>query len=116
MSKTGKEMIQDLYLDYDEKDLKGLCEKHNITDENLVYETIDHPLINDESPHYEMLGGVQSIELMEMMFTTEELMAWAKITAMKYRLRVGKKVGNHAEQEVNKIRTFENYYRYLEKK
>jgi len=82
---------------------------------NLEYETIDkHPLVNEDSPHYKMLGGVQSIHLMEEIFTTEELMAWAKITAFKYRMRIGKK--DDPTIEVKKIKTFEAYYEYLEKK
>jgi hypothetical protein len=108
--------IEDMHLDCDEDDVKHLYEQHNIAYEKAISIAIKHPLINDESPHYEMLGGVQSIVLIEAMFTTDELMAWAKITAMKYRMRIGKKVGNHAEQEVNKIMTFENYYTYLEQK
>lgn len=96
--------------------MKHLCDQHNIAYEKAISVAIKHPLINEDSPHYKMLGGVQSIALMEAMFTTDELMAWAKITAMKYRLRIGKKLGNYAEAEVNKIMTFENYYNYLEQK
>jgi len=73
-----------------------------------------HPLINANSPHYEMLGGVQSIELMEKMFTREELMAWAKLSAMKYRMRIGAK--DHPKNEVEKIKSYEAYYLYLEAK
>lgn len=75
---------------------------------------MSHPLLNDESKHYEMVGGVQAIELMEAMFTREELMAWAKLTAMKYRLRIGDK--DHPEKEMKKIKTYEAYYKYLEQK
>lgn len=71
-----------------------------------------HPLLNDESKHYEMIGGVEAIEEMEKMFTREELMAWAKLTAMKYRLRIGKK--DAPEKEIKKIKTYEAYYKYLE--
>jgi len=82
---------------------------------NLEYYTIGkHPLVNEDSPHYKMLGGVQSIHLMEEIFTTEELMAWAKITAFKYRMRIGKK--DDPTMEVKKIKTFEEYYEYLENK
>ena len=73
-----------------------------------------HPLINEDSRHYAMLGGKESIELMEQMFTTDELMAWAKLSAMKYRLRIGKK--DNPKGELTKIKTFENYYKYLEEK
>lgn len=75
-----------------------------------------HPLINPDSPHYQMCGGKESIEVMEAVFTTEELMAWAKITAFKYRMRIGGKQGESAEKESHKIKTYEDYYDYLEKK
>jgi hypothetical protein len=42
------------------------------------------------------------------------LIAWAKITAMKYRLRVGKK--DDPIKEIEKIKTFEAYYEYLRNK
>ena len=50
-----------------------------------------HPLLNPESKHYSMVDGVEAIIRMEEMFTTDELMSWAKISAMKYRLRIGAK-------------------------
>lgn len=71
-----------------------------------------HPLLNPESKHYEMIGGVQAIELMESMFTVDELKAWAKLTAMKYRLRIGAK--DDPEKEIAKIKTFEAYWKYLD--
>lgn len=70
-----------------------------------------HPLLNEDSSHYTMIGGVEAIELMEKMFTREELMAWAKLTAMKYRLRIGDK--DAPDKEVKKIKTYEAYYKYL---
>ena len=73
-----------------------------------------HPLKNEESRHYVMVDGVESIDLFEMMYTTEELMAWAKITAMKYRMRVGKK--DTVLKEIKKMNTYEDYYEYLSKK
>jgi len=76
------------------------------------YTTPTHPLLNSDSSHYRMTGGVEAIELMEAMFTREELMAWAKLTAMKYRLRIGDK--DSPEKEIKKIKTYEAYYKYLE--
>ena len=73
-----------------------------------------HPLLNEDSKHYSMVDGVESIERMEQMYTIPELMAWAKLTAMKYRLRIGNK--DAAEQEVKKIQTYEAYYEYLKGK
>ena len=70
-----------------------------------------HPLINEDSPHYAMFDNVESIERMEQMYTHEELKAWAKISAMKYRLRIGNK--DNPEKEIKKIKTFEAYYKYL---
>ena len=70
-----------------------------------------HPLINTDSPHYSMFDNVESIERMEQMYTREELKTWAKISAMKYRLRIGLK--DSPEKEIKKIKTFEAYYKYL---
>lgn len=85
---------------------------HEIQD--LIRSIPPHPLLNDESKHYEMVGGVEAITLMEAMFTVEELKAWAKLSAMKYRLRIGDK--DTPEKEIKKIKTYESYYRYLESK
>ena len=71
-----------------------------------------HPLLNPDSKHYEMIGGVQAIELLEAMYTVDELMAWAKLNAMKYRLRIGDK--DDPEKEIAKIKTYEAYWRYLD--
>jgi len=71
-----------------------------------------HPLLNPDSHHYKMVDNVESIERMEQMYTTEELMVWAKMTAMKYRLRIGNK--DDVLKEAKKIETYEAYYKYLE--
>ena len=73
-----------------------------------------HPLINDASPHYQMVDGEESITIMEKMFTKEELMAWAKITSYKYRFRLGKKDDN--SKDIKKMQTYESYYTYLKNK
>ena len=70
-----------------------------------------HPLHNQDSSHYHITGD-EAISLMEAMYTTEELMAWSKITAMKYRLRIGKK--DNPDKEIVKIKTYEDYYEYLQ--
>ena len=72
-----------------------------------------HPLINENSRHYQMPDGSDSIEQMELLFTREQLMSWALITSYKYRLRIGKK--DDAAKEVEKINIYEKYYRYLER-
>lgn len=73
----------------------------------------EHPLLNPDSKHYSMIDGVEAIERLEQMYTADELAIWADITAMKYRLRIGKK--DDALKELKKIDTFEAYYAYLKK-
>ncbi len=74
----------------------------------------EHPLLNKDSSHYSMVDGVEAIERMEQMYSIEELMIWAKMTAMKYRLRIGKK--DDVSKEAKKIKTYEDYYEYLKSK
>ena len=71
-----------------------------------------HPLLNKESKHYSMIDGVEAIERMEQMYTNEELKIWCKMTAMKYRLRIGNK--DDVSKEAKKIATYEAYYKYLD--
>ena len=70
-----------------------------------------HPLKNPESKHYEMVDGIEAVDRLEQMYSREDLMAWAKITAMKYRLRIGHK--DDVSKEATKIQTFEAYYKHL---
>lgn len=82
-----------------------------------LYEAIGvktHPLLNPDSKHYSMVDDIEAIERMEQMYTTKELMVWAKITAMKYRLRIGNK--DDVVKEAKKIATYEAYYSYLKEK
>ena len=96
------------------------CETHLkcfIADEvvdNALHPEPIHPLLNPDSPHYKMVDGTEAIQHMEMMFSTVELMHWAKITAMKYRLRIGNK--DDVDKEALKMRTYEDYYVYLSNK
>jgi len=73
-----------------------------------------HPLLNPESKHYSMVDDIEAIERMEQMYTTGDLMIWAKCTAMKYRLRIGNK--DDVQKEAKKIETYEAYYTYLKGK
>ena len=72
---------------------------------------MNHPLKNPESKHYQMIDGVEAVERLEQMYSVEELAVWAKISAMKYRLRIANK--DAVEKEATKIRGFEAYYKYL---
>lgn len=70
-----------------------------------------HPLLNTESSHYALLGGIEAIEVLEAMFSKEELMAWAKLNWFKYKLRLGQK--DAIEKELKKMETYAAYYEYL---
>ncbi len=98
--------------------LRPMIEPYKAPDMN---EVDVHPLINKDSRHYQMVDGVESIKLMEDMFTTEELMAWSKITSYKYRFRISSKEHNGSiedgiKSDAKKILSYEAYYRYLESK
>lgn len=120
-----KKEYEDLFLDCEPSDLGIIGIKpHGIEfgqreHEEAYEKTMEitrpecsHPLLNADSKHYEMVGGMEAIEIMESIFTVEELKAWAKLTAMKYRLRIGKK--DDPTKEIKKIKTFEDYYQYLD--
>lgn len=100
--------IEDMFLDCDPSDLEVI----GIKPSGVQYEYSSHPLLNADSSHYEMVGGMEAIEIMESIFTIDELKAWAKLTAMKYRLRIGKQ--DDPSKEIKKIKTFEDYYLYLD--
>ena len=57
--------------------------------------------------------AVEAIDLMEKMATKEELLTWAKLTILKYRLRIGKK--DDIAKEMKKIETYEAYIVHLER-
>ena len=73
-----------------------------------------HPLLNPDSKHYSMVDDVEAIERLEQMYSISDLMAWAKLSAMKYRLRIGSK--DDVTKEAKKIETYEAYYSYLKTK
>ena len=90
------------------------CDEHYMQMSGDVIDVAVHPLLNPNSTHYQMFDGVEAVERLEQMYSSEDLMAWSKISAMKYRLRIGHK--DDSSKEVKKIRTFEDYYTYLKKK
>ena len=79
-----KDRIEFYKMEDELKKIKEIAKKYNA-------DTNKHPLKNNDSKHYEMVGGDSVIELMEKMFTREELMIWCKLNIMKYRLRIGHK-------------------------
>lgn len=86
------------------------CSNNRSSDMELL-SNIEHPLINPDSRHYQMVDGIESIHLMESMFTKEEMAIWAKITSYKYRFRLGKK--DDDAKDIKKMKTYEEYYRCL---
>ena len=92
-----------------------------VNDVELFYEETQaikivdtHPLLNPDSNHYNMFDGLESIEILEAVMTTKELMAWCRGNIYKYRLRLGNK--DDVSKEVKKIQTYEAYYKYLKAK
>jgi len=84
-------------------------------EETQAIKIIDtHPLLNPDSNHYNMFDGLESIEILEAVMTTKELMAWCRGNIYKYRLRLGNK--DDVSKEVKKIQTYEAYYKYLKAK
>ena len=90
------------------------CDEHYMQMSGDVIDVAVHPLLNPESTHYNMVDDVEAIVRMEQMYATGQLMNWAMISAMKYRLRIGHK--DDSSKEVKKIRTFEAYYKYLQQR
>jgi len=92
------------------------------TEEDKAFEAIEkkqladmkHPLLNSDSQHYLMIDDIEAITRMEQMYSIEDLMSWAKLTAMKYRLRIANK--DDVVKEAKKIKTYEKYYEYLQGK
>lgn len=76
-----------------------------------IKNTLNHPLKNPESKHYELWLGFESIEVLEATLSIDELIGWCKGNILKYRLRIGHK--DDPLKEIKKIRTFENYLAYL---
>ena len=75
---------------------------------------MDHPLKNKDCLYYELYTGMESIDVLEKVFTQQEMTAWAKISLMAYQLRLGKKSGTKVDVEIKKMETFKNYIEYLE--
>ncbi len=115
MGKTFNELKRELDTDsanetyYEESLNKGL----KMEDKFEVTERAVHPLLNEDSLHYSLFGD-ESIEQFEKMFTKDELMAWSKLNYYKYMFRLGRK--DTVESEIKKMKTYEDYYMYLEEK
>lgn len=59
------------------------------------YEMVSHP------GHYNAYS-LETIEFLERMYGTAATILWCEMTAMKYRLRMGKKPGENIQRELAK--------------
>ena len=75
---------------------------------------LTHPLKNKASKHYELWNDLEVIELIEKVLTTEELIGACKFNILKYRLRIGNK--DDEIKELQKVKDYENYLKFLEGK
>jgi len=70
------------YIDIMEKEFNNMCGTN--TDE---HDAVNHPV------HYERDGAMECIDEMQLLFTKEEVMAFCKLNAWKYRYRAADKNG-----------------------
>jgi hypothetical protein len=73
---------------------------------NSNYEMVEHP------PHYNKYD-VEVIEMMRRIWGDEEVRIWCKLTAFKYRMRLGEKPKNPIEQDLKKEKYYLDYAKEL---
>lgn len=66
-------------------------------------------LINEKAKHYEILPGLESIDVIKRVLTKEEYIGALKFNILKYQLRLGKKDSIEKDQE-----KIQDYLRELE--
>jgi hypothetical protein len=66
-----------------------------------------HPLLNENSPHYENEDGQPDIYYLEKEMTVDEAIGWCKGNILKYKKRLDKK--GQKESDLIKIKTYRNY-------
>ena len=69
-----------------------------------------HPLINEESPHYDT-NSTSAIEQLEKRLSVTEMMGFCKASIFKYLFRLDEK--GQKEGDLKKIETYENYLEVL---
>lgn len=67
----------------------------NKKETNVEYEHVDHPA------HYNNYD-IEVIEMMRRIWGDESTMLWCEMTAFKYRMRMGTKLGNTIKQDLDK--------------
>lgn len=71
------------------------------------YEMVEHP------SHYNKYD-VEVIDMMERIWGTQAVICWCKLTAFKYRMRLGEKPNNSIEQDLQKEKFYLDYVKKLE--
>ena len=72
------------------------------------YEQVNHP------SHYNSYD-IEVIEMMKRIWGEEAVMLWARMTAYKYRMRMGLKPENSIAQDLEKEKWYLNYAKKIEK-
>ncbi len=63
--------------------------------------------------HYASMGGLEPIELMQLVLSYDELIGFLKGNIIKYTLRAGKKQGEAAEKDVAKAKRYTEWLKKL---
>ena len=56
------------------------------------------------NPKHYQLGGLETFDMMVMIWGVEKAIAHCEMTAFKYRMRVGKKPGQPVERDLEKAK------------
>lgn len=86
--------------------------EHSVADEtthlSTPYEQVNHP------SHYNKYD-VEVVDMMEKIWGKYETAIWCKLTAFKYRMRLGEKPDNPIQQDLNKETWYLDKYNSLKK-
>ena len=74
------------------------------TDSSPGYEFVNHP------SHYNQYDK-EVVEMMNAIWGPEETAIWCKLTAFKYRMRLGLKPGETVERDLEKEKVYLSLYR-----
>lgn len=68
------------------------------------------------NPDHYKKGSMEVIEMMEVIWGTEKLIAHCEMCAFKYRMRLGEKPDQPIERDLNKAHWYENKAKELKQK
>tara|TARA_R110000796_G_scaffold101494_1_gene210180 strand:- start:395 stop:829 length:435 start_codon:yes stop_codon:yes gene_type:complete len=99
------------YETFTHKELESLGDTLNVFRlSSQLEEAKPSSLKNPKSTYYEVYNGLESIDVIELILTKEELIGALKYNILKYQLRLGKK--DNVQKEIEKI---EDYKQALKK-